>query len=456
MAHLDLADRAAVKAALRATLVKKAEQIPLFDEMFDLFWTAGAPDAGSGSGELPGGGEGTARRGQRGDGELVPPGSAGGGHSAAQGSSGPPPEGGSAGSPLLALLEADPEAAERALGEAARRARIDQVTSRLQIPYYQRRMAEALGLDGFQALLEALEEEARAAGAAAEAVAARAERLAARREALEARIRTLIQRELAMNRLGDPDPVPQALAEKAFEQLTEAEIELLREATARLARKLRDARSLRVKRERRGSLDVKRTLRRNLRYGAVPMELLRRRRRRDRPQLVAVCDISGSVGNAARFMLQLIYSLQDQFSRVRSFVFVREPIEVTELFDRLPIREAVDEALRSNYYLHSDFGNTFVRLAEAYLEAFTSKTTLLLLGDARNNHLDPGLEGLERLRQRAKRILWLNPEPRGAWDTGDSIMATYAPYCDLIAECRNLAQLTRVVDSLVVGKSGRG
>lgn len=433
-----------VKAALRATLVKKSEQIPTFDAMFDLFWAAGLPGAGSGSGEVPGGGEGSARQGRRKEGTP------------AEGGGGPPRPGqGPGGRPPLDLLEADPEATERALGEAARRARIEQVTNPLQVPYYQRRMAEALGLDGFEALIEELSEEARAAGEGEVEIAGRAERLGERRQALEARSRAMIQRELSMNRLGDADPVPQGLAEKAFEQLTEAEIDLLREATARLARRLRDARSLRQRRERRGSLDVKRTLRRNLRYGAVPMELVKRRKRRDRPELVAVCDVSGSVGSAARFMLQLIYSLQDQFSRVRSFVFVREPIEVTELFDRLPIREAIDHALRVNYYLHSDFGTTFLALAGQYLEAFTSKTTLLVLGDARNNHLDPGLEGLERIRQRAKRILWLNPEPRGAWDTGDSIMSTYAPCCDLVAECRNLAQLTRVVDLLVAGKPRR-
>ena len=443
--HLDLGDRASVKSALRSTLVKKADQIPIFDALFDAFFSAPGTGSGSGQGETPGGGEGRATEGRRSSGQ--PP---------TDGGPGMPRPGDASGlRPLVDLLEADPEATERALAAAGRRVRIDQVTSRIQVPYYQRRMAEALGLDGFERLVEEVERASRESGASDADTAARVEALRRRREAIEARVRAMIQRELEMNRLGESERLPAGLAEKAFEQLTEQEIDLLREATARLARKLRDARSLRLKLERRGSLDVKRTLRRNLRYGGVPMELARRRRRRDRPELVAVCDISGSVGNAARFMLQLIYSLQDQFSRVRTFVFVREPIEVTDLFARLPIREAVDEALRVNYFLHSDFGQTFTDLAERYLEAFTAKTTLLVLGDARNNHLDPGLAGLERIRQRAKRILWLNPEPRTRWDTGDSIMATYAPFCDLVAECRNLAQLSRVVDRLVAGKTHR-
>ncbi len=444
--HLDLGDRAAVKSALRATLVKKSDQIPAFDALFDLFFSAVGSGAGAGRGETPGGGEGRATEGRR-RGER-PPMEEGGGP--------PQPGQGSGDRPLEDLLEADPEATERALAAAGQRVRVDQVTSRIQVPYYQRRMAEALGLDGFERVVEAIEREAREAGATDAEVAARSEELRRRREALEARMRAMIQRELDMNRLGESERLPAGLADKAFETLTEQEIDLLRESTARLARKLRDARSLRLKLERRGSLDVKRTLRRNLRYGGVPMELARRRRRRDRPELVAVCDISGSVGNAARFMLQLIYSLQDQFSRVRTFVFVREPIEVTNLFARLPIREAVDEALRVNYFLHSDFGQTFVDLAERYLEAFNARTTLLVLGDARNNHLDPGLAGLERIRQRTKRVLWLNPEERTLWDTGDSIMGIYAPLCDLVAECRNLAQLSRVVDLLVAGKTRRG
>ena len=445
LSHLDLGDRSSVKAALRATLVKKSDQIPTFDSLFDLFWSAGTGAAGSGSGEASGGGEGTARQGRRRPDQ--PP---------TEGGSGPrEPGSGSPPGALLDLLDADPETTERALADAGQRARIHQVASAYQVPYYQRRMAEAAGLDAFEDVLGRVEQAARESGAGEQEVADRSDALRRRRQALEARMRDMIQRELAMNRLGDADQVPAGLADKAFEQLTEAEIDLLREATARLARKLRDARSLRLKQERRGSLDVKRTLRRNLRYGGVPMEVARRRKRRDRPELVAVCDISGSVGNAARFMLQLLYSLQDQFARVRSFVFVREPIEVTDLFDRLPLREAVDEALRANYFLHSDFGQTFTQLAQDHLEAVNAKTTLLILGDARNNHLAAGAEALERIGQRAKRILWLNPEQRALWDTGDSIMATYAPYCDLVAECRNLAQLTRVVDLLVAGKPRR-
>jgi uncharacterized protein with von Willebrand factor type A (vWA) domain len=445
LGHLDLADRSRVKAALRAALVKKSDQIATFDQLFDLFWQAGMPGEGGGAGEMPGGGEGQARQGRRRPEE--PPSEGGGGP--------PRPSPGGSHEPLRDLLDADPEQTERRLADAGRRARIDTVSTPFQLPYFLRRMAEAAGLDGFDALLEDLAREAQAAGASEESQAARAEAYRLRRQALEARMRELVSRELEMNRLGEAERVPAGLAEKAFESLTEAEIELLRDATARLARKLRDARSLRLKRERRGSLDVKRTLRRNLRYGGVPMEIAKRRRRPERPELVAVCDISGSVGNAARFMLQLIYSLQDQFSRVRSFVFVNHAIEVTDLFTRLPIREAVDEAFRQSYFLHSDFGQTFAELSETYLEAFNARTTLLVLGDARNNHLDPGEEALARIRGRAKRVLWLNPEPRGLWDTGDSIIATYARQCDLVAECRNLAQLTGVVDLLVAGKTRR-
>jgi uncharacterized protein len=158
------------------------------------------------------------------------------------------------------------------------------------------------------------------------------------------------------------------------------------------------------------------------------------------------------VRNVSRFMLQFVYSLQDLYSRVRSFIFVAEIGEVTRLFEENDIHAAIDMALRGNLinvYAHSDFGRAFRTFHRDSLSAINKRTTVLVLGDARNNYNLPHEWVLREIRQRAKQVIWLNPESRLTWGFGDSEMDRYMPHCDLVEECRNLNQLYRVIDRLV-------
>jgi len=167
---------------------------------------------------------------------------------------------------------------------------------------------------------------------------------------------------------------------------------------------------------------------------------------------VILCDVSDSVRNASRFMLQFVYSLQDLYSRVRSFIFVADIGEVTECFRNNDAKEALDVALKGdiiNVYAHSNFGYAFRNFVTDHLGSVNKRTTVIVLGDARNNYNLPHDWCLREIRQRAKRVIWLNPESRNTWGFGDSEMDRYAPHCDLVEECRNLNQLYRVVDRLV-------
>ncbi len=244
-----------------------------------------------------------------------------------------------------------------------------------------------------------------------------------------------------------------ALAEKPFAQLTEDEIAKLRDEVKRLARKLRQMASLRPRVQRRGRLDARRTIRRSLRSGGVPFELRRRRRRVDRPRLVILCDISDSVRNVSRFMLQLVYLLQDQFAQVRSFVFVSDLGETTELFRGNEIGRAIELAYGGavvNVFANSNFGRAFRGFRERFFDAVSSKTTLIVIGDGRNNYNPPEAWALAELRARAKRVLWINPEPPLSWAFGDSAMREYEPHCDRVEVVQNLASLKKVVDSIVL------
>ena len=243
-----------------------------------------------------------------------------------------------------------------------------------------------------------------------------------------------------------------ALADKSFSFYTEDDIRRMNDAVARLAQRLKNRLSVRRKKTARGRFNVKSTLRRNLQYGGVPFRIELDRRKKTKPQVIILCDISDSVLNASRFMLQFVYSVQDLYAKVRSFVFVSDIGEVTKLFEENEIHEAVETALKGNVidvFSHSNFGRAFDLFYKNYFSAVTSKTTVLIIGDGRNNYNRPNEWVLREIRQKAKQLIWLNPETRMTWGVGDSEMPRYAPHCDVAEECRNINQLYKVVDLIV-------
>ncbi len=242
------------------------------------------------------------------------------------------------------------------------------------------------------------------------------------------------------------------LAEKSFYYLSEDEMRRMKEAVARLAQRLKNVVAVRRKKAKRGKFDVKATLRKNLQYGGVPFRIHFDRRVRERPQVVVLCDVSDSVRNVSRFMLQFVYSLQDLYSRVRSFIFVSDIGEITQLFEENETQDAISQALTGNIinvYAHSDFGCAFRQFHRDHLTAVNNRTTVIILGDARNNYNLAHEWVLRDVQQRAKQVIWLNPESRLTWGFGDSEMDRYQPFCDVVEECRNLNQLYRVVDHMV-------
>jgi uncharacterized protein with von Willebrand factor type A (vWA) domain len=181
--------------------------------------------------------------------------------------------------------------------------------------------------------------------------------------------------------------------------------------------------------------------------------LKHRRRRIEKPRLVVLCDISDSVRHVSRFMLQFAFTLQELFSKVRSFVFVSDLAECTDLFKEHEVQRAVDLAYAGgvvNVYANSNFGRAFRMFQERFIDAVTGKTTVIVIGDARNNYNPPEAWALGDIKARARRLLWLNPEPPVSWSFGDSAMREYEPYCDRVEVVNNLASLAKVVDNLIL------
>jgi uncharacterized protein with von Willebrand factor type A (vWA) domain len=343
---------------------------------------------------------------------------------------------------------------EKMLREAARAVRLSNIERTVEENYFARALARQLGLDKIEREIQQLREQLEKSDMPAAAKARMEQYLDRRLKALDDIIRRYVRAEREKRNLRERESQRlQQLGEKSFYYLTEDEMRRMNEAIARLAQRLRNIVSVRRKRAKRGRFDVKKTMRRNLEFGGVPFKLRFDRRKKEKPQVVVMCDVSDSVRNVSRFMLQFVYALQDLYSRVRSFVFVSDIGEITEHFRNNDAAEALDLALKGdviNVYAHSNFGYAFRTFLRDHITAINKKTTVIVLGDARNNYNLPHDWCLRDIRQRAKQLIWLNPENRNTWGFGDSEMDRYAQHCDLVEECRNLNQLYKVVDRLVV------
>jgi uncharacterized protein with von Willebrand factor type A (vWA) domain len=432
-AEIGLVEREGFRTALAATLVKEARDLPAFDRLFNLYFF-----------DLKALGAETAKALGRQDSwakslleRLLS-------------------EGAPEVDPLSELLlTADASELELAIRRGGRGVGLERLYYFLQIGYFSRRIWDQFPWQAIEADLEALLAAAEAEGLDPGALARLRTYMELRLEAFRRLIRQHVERELGRRGYRQEDRLRrELLADKPLFTLTADEVAQMKAVVARLARKMKDALALRRRREEEGKLDPKRTFRASLQYGGVPLDLKWRRRHREKPRLVTLCDVSDSVRNASRFMLQLVWNLQDCFSKVQSFAFVSEIAEVSDAFRALPVERAVEYALggaRVDYHSRSDFGYAFARFCRESLERLDRKTTLLILGDARNNYNDPQAWTLRLMRERVKGIIWLNPEGQWGWGVGDSVMPLYAPHCDVVRECRTLAQLAEVVDGLIQG-----
>ncbi len=238
-----------------------------------------------------------------------------------------------------------------------------------------------------------------------------------------------------------------------FMHASREEMVSIRKAIQPLTRKLAARLARKRKHKRRGPLDFRATVRQSLSYGGVPAEPRFRHPRPNKPELVVVADISGSVAAFARFTLHLVYALQNQFSKVRSFVFIDGIDEVTHMFkNEEDITNAVHRVNTEADVVwvdgHSDYGHAFGVFWENYGSQINSKSTVMFLGDARNNYHSTNAWVIKETAKKARSVFWLNPEPKSYWDTGDSVITEYATHVDGVFECRNLRQLEGFVDHL--------
>jgi uncharacterized protein with von Willebrand factor type A (vWA) domain len=322
--------------------------------------------------------------------------------------------------------------------------------------YYLYRTLRNLDLDGMlEKLMEAARQEV---GGDMTALEERLERdeFETRIEQLKKEIEAEIRRRLVADRGVEAmaktlrKPLPEDVD---FMHASRDEMAALRRALYPLTRKLAVRLARKRRHGRKGPLDFRNTVRHSLSYGGVPAEPKFRYPRPAKPEIMVVADISGSVAAFARFTLHLVYAISGQFSKVRAFVFIDGIDEVTSYFEGVEdITEAVHRVNTEADVVwvdgHSDYGHALEVFWERWGREVGPKTTVILLGDARNNYHAAQSWVLKEMRHRARHVYWLNPEPRSYWDTGDSIIGEYGVHTDGVFECRNLRQLERFVENL--------
>lgn len=247
---------------------------------------------------------------------------------------------------------------------------------------------------------------------------------------------------------------PTQVSEVDFLSADRAQLAELRRTVQPMARRLASRLAARRRRSSHGQIDVRRTVRRSLSTGGVPLSPAYRRRRPGRPDIVLLCDVSGSVAGFAQFTLMLVEALHDQFSRVRSFAFVDSVDEITRLVEDSDAdpgglaRRIRAETGVARHDGHSDYGSAFTQFVREYDDAIGPRTSVLVLGDARSNGTDPRPAALQAITGRARHAHWLNPEPQRSWGTGDSLALLYREHVEM-HECRSARQLADVISRLL-------
>lgn len=461
-------DRETLKQALAATLPKTRDETEAFDACFDRFFRfddfqggdpqagAEAPESGDDSfdDESPGGEAGAEGQGGGGGAGGGQPGEGSGGGGGEPGETGDdetledivrPGRMSEAGSELGRLLMADDRTAlSMAISRAAGETGVEEIRVFTQKGLYTRRIMDAMGLSGLQAeigeLTESPELPDRRLGG----------ELRRRRDRLREQIRDYVERQFLLHADARGDRLREEMLRRVkLNNVEQRNHRHLRRLVQKMAKKLVAAHSRKRRVTKRGALDVPRMIRKNLRHDGNMIELAWKSTRTDKPKVFTICDVSGSVANYARFMLMFLYSLEEVLPKVRAFAFSSDLGEVTELFRGHDLDEAITRTLADYSGGSTDYGQAFADFERLALDDVDARSTVIILGDARNNHGEARTDLLRKLYDRSRRVIWLNPEPERSWGSGDSEMRRYQAHCHQVNECNSLVHLERVVSDVL-------
>lgn len=424
--ELGVRNRDTFRLSLRTTLVKEAKDIPVFEELFPLFFdTAEAPPLMDMTKDLT------------------------------------PEESQMLAQALRQFSEDLKKMLEKLLkGEQLSQEELDQLGQLIGLDHADdlryrdwmvRRMEQALKFREVQEAMQELAELLEQLGMNKQRVDQMRQLLQANQKSLEEQLRQYAGQKIADNMSERPqEEGVDGLMNQPFSALSDRDMDKLRKEVKRLANALRTRIALRQKRAKTGQLDAKGTIRANLKHGNVPIEV-KRRDRTLKPKVVVVCDISTSMRYVSELMLSLLYAIQDQISKTHSFAFIDHLEYISPDFEGKEAQSAVSKVLDrmpSGYY-NTDLGRSLEIFNDNYLDVVDSRTIFIMVGDGRNNYNAPRQDLFNMIARRTRRMIWLTPETPALWGSGDSDMLKYAPACNAIFQVGNLAELTAAVDKLL-------
>jgi hypothetical protein len=417
VAEVGISDRGVLRDALLLTLAKSEEEKKALGACFDLFFAHPEPQQASDDKKQTGGAAGENQAAESAGGEAAELG------------------------PLAQmLLSQDRSAIAAAVASASGASSLSDIRYFTQRGIFSGRILELMGIARLNDDLQSL----------TATNPALAERLSGLTDALRENVRDAVSQALLLYGREEAENLRNEILRNAqLARIEPRQIEQMRALIRQMARRLRERYSKPRKRQRRGHLDVRRTLRKNAAWGSVPFLTAWKRRHRDRPKIVALCDVSGSVARVSDFFLLLIHSLHDVVSDVRSFAFSGHLIEVSEILESKGAEDAMQDIMSRVGFGSSDYGTSLANFEKGWMTSVTPQTTVIVLGDARSNNLDPRADILRRIAERSKRVVWLNPEGRLTWGFGDSEMPRYQTFCNVVRQCATAQQLERAVSDIV-------
>ncbi len=439
---IGFSDRTALRDSLSLVVAKSLEEKQIFDDCFDLYFQRSdfdrpkepgwrqPPDADDGDENDQNGAEGQS-----------------GGPNAGNGIGGGKGGGNVAGDKLAAMLLADDRAAlAQAMETAAEQIGLNKISFFTQTNLYTRRILERMGVRPVEREIEALRKDG------GNPATSRADRLEAGRERLRDQVRDFVERHLALFAKGENEKYREEFLKQArLSNMDRRDLDRMRVIVRDIAKKLAEKYGRNRKKKNRGQLDTRKTIRRNMAWDSIPFITVWKQKKIDKPKVMVLCDVSGSVAAMSQFLLMFLYSMNEALSNIRSFAFAGNLIEISDILEHEQIEPAIAKILQQIGFGSSNYGNALLDFEEAYFPAVDSKTTVIILGDGRGNYNDPRTDIVMRLSERAKRLIWLNPEYRSSWGTGDSDMPRYSPYCHVATVCNTVRHLENVVTDLLKG-----
>ncbi|HZZ31756.1 MAG TPA: VWA domain-containing protein [Phenylobacterium sp.] len=409
------ADRDLFKDALCATLAKSRDEVVRFDATFETFFSRGEVS-------LPPSPEG--REAQDGDADAP----------------------GVAESPLAQmLLQGDAAALAQAMEAAAERAGVAEIRLSTQRSRMARRLLDEMGLAEIEQIIASARKLPELQGVA--------ERLDSARRALAAQAQAFVHRQHELYAAGSGRQLrEEMLAKRALNAdggIDPVDLAVMQALVKRMAKRLADRYSRRRHTANRGHLDVRKTLRKSMAHGGVPFEIEWKIKKVDKPSIVVICDVSKSVAAAAQFLLTFLYSLNEVVDRLDAYAFSGRLIPVNAILDDNGVEGAILKVLQTIGFQQTDYGRALEDFVETHIDRVDRHTTVIVLGDGRSNFADPRLDLMHLIQQRARAVIWLNPEPESYWGQGDSVMYRYGRFTHVAKTCNTLGQLERIIEDVL-------